>query len=91
MRRGKCGVTAAYITRAEEQAVIGGLCTIVKGMIADYNAAVGDAVYYFSECLGLWVLFKKQKNRCDKRVATGLVTVEGLAALIGNLEKELKI
>lgn len=77
------------LSRAEERMMIEGLRVLVRGLIADYNRAVGDAVLYFTECLGIWVLFARQNDGSDKRVATGFATVESLSALVEIMEKEI--
>lgn len=82
------GVRADELSIAEEQMMIGGLRAMVRALVADYNRAAGDDVLYYAECLGFWMLFQKQENRCDKRAAEGLVRVEDLAALVDRLQKE---
>lgn len=82
------GVCADELSVAEEQMVIGGLRAMVRALVADFNRAAGDDVLYYAECLGFWMLFQKQEDRCDKRAAEGLVRVEDLAALVDRLQKE---
>lgn len=81
------GVCADELSVAEEKMMIGGLRAMVRGLVVDFNRAAGDDVLYYAECLGFWMLFQKQKDRCDKRVVEGFVTVESLAALVEKIQK----
>ena len=84
------GAKVCELSVAEEEMMIGGLRAMVRALVADFNRAAGDDVLYYAECLGFWMLFQKQEDRCDKRVAEGLVRVEDLAALVERLEEEMR-
>ena len=78
------------LSRAEALMLEGGLREMVRALIADYNHKIGDAVLYYTECLGFWVLFGKREDGSDRRIASGYASVESLAALVERLEEEMR-
>lgn len=80
------------ITPTEERMMIGGLLAMVKGLVEDYNRAAGAAVLYFCEYISVWALYAlRGKNKSDHCVATGLVTVDGLAQLVEKLQNNEEV
>ena len=83
------GVRIDMLSAVEEQMMIGGLLTMVRGLVADYNRAAGAAVLYFCEYVSVWALFAlRGKDKSDTCVATGYSNVGDLAALVDRLQNE---
>ena len=76
------------LTRAEELMLEGGLRAMVSSLVAAYNERVGDAVLYYTECLGFWVLFGRRGDGTDARLASGYADVDCLARLVDTLQNK---
>lgn len=76
------------LTEAEELMLEGGLRAMVRSLVAEYNERAGEAVLYYTECLGFWVLFGRREDGTDARLASGYADVDCLARLVDKLQKE---
>ena len=76
------------LTEAEELMLEGGLQSMVRAIVAEYNEHVGSAVLYYTECLGFWALFGRREDGSDVRLASGYATVAELAALVDKLQNK---